>query len=158
MIEAIGQHLLSFWLILGLLLLTIEVAAFGMASGVLLFAGIGALLTGVLMAVGLVPATIPATLATFAIASGLSAILLWKPLKKFQNDVGAQAQASDLIGYQFLLDQDITRSQPGSVRYSGVEWRVEMAPESPVAMLPKGTFVEVVSVDAGVFRVRAVQA
>lgn len=49
------------------------------------------------------------------------------PLKRMQ-DSGApkQQQSSDLIGYEFVLQQDVTPSQPGQHRYSGIDWKVEL--------------------------------
>lgn len=158
MIETMQQHLLSFWFILGFILLAIEVAAFGMASGVLLFAGIGALITGMLVFAGVLPNTIPATTTAFAITSGLSALLLWKPLKRFQDSTGTHEPMSDLIGYRFRIEQEVSPTQPGEVRYSGVTWRVEIDLKCTEPLLQAGTLVEVVSVDAGLFRVRPVHS
>jgi len=157
MMEIIEQHLDTAWFLLGFLLLGIEIVAFGMASGVLLFAGIGALMTGGLLWSGIVPETWIGSLATFSICTLASAALLWQPLKRIQAGSGNSPQpTSDLIGYTFRLEQEVTRSAPGQIRYSGVQWRVEIDHAAGVEIIADGELVEVVTVDAGLFRVRPV--
>ena len=63
-------------------------------------------------------------------------------------------QTSDLIGYEFVLQQDVTSVQPGQHRYSGVDWRVELDAGAG-EKLDAGQRVKVTSIDAGVFRVIA---
>jgi len=155
MIDYINAHQATFWFILGLAMLAIEVLAFGMASGVLLFAGIGAILTGALMGLGILPATWLAGIAGFAICSSASAVLLWKPLKRIQdNTVVSHKPTSDLVGHSFRLEQAISLTSPGKTRFSGIEWRVEIADDAGDEQIDAGEKVEVVSVDAGLFRVR----
>jgi membrane protein implicated in regulation of membrane protease activity len=121
-----------------------------------MFAGIGALVTGLAMIFGLLPETWVAGISCFGISTGLASALLWKPLKKLQaSGSPPQKQSSDLIGYQFVLKQDITAMQPGTHRYSGVDWKVELD-ASAGDMLSAGQRVAVTSLDAGIFRVKAV--
>lgn len=155
MIAYFNAHQTTFWFMIGFALLVIEVLAFGMGSGVLLFAGIGALLTGALMGLGILPATWLAGIAGFAIGSSASAVLLWKPLKHIQDNTAvSQKPTSDLIGHTFRLEQEISPATPGTTRYSGIEWRVELADNADDDRIEAGASVEVVSVDAGLFRVR----
>ena len=156
MIEYFDSNQYAFWFTLGFALLVVEALVFGFTSGVLLFTGIGALLTGGLLWSGLLPASWLNGIACFGICSGVSAALLWKPLLKFQNfDVPEKDNSSDMIGRKFRLEQDISLTQPGSTRYSGVDWRVEIDPDGDCDVIVAGTRVVVSSVDAGVFRVRA---
>jgi membrane protein implicated in regulation of membrane protease activity len=81
---------------------------------------------------------------------------LWKPLLKFQNfDVPEKDNSSDMVGHKFRLEQDVSLTQPGSTRYSGIEWRVEIDTAAECEAIAAGTRVVVTSVDAGVFRVRS---
>jgi len=156
MIEYFNSNQHAFWFTLGFALLVLEALVFGFTSGVVLFTGIGALLTGGLLWGEVLPASWLYGVACFGICSGVSAALLWKPLLNFQNfDVPEKDNSSDMIGYRFRLEQDISLARPGSTRYSGVDWRVEIDPDDDCETITAGTRVAVTSVDAGVFRVRS---
>ncbi len=156
MIEYFDTHQYAFWFTLGFALLVLEALVFGFTSGVVLFTGIGALVTGGLLWGEVLPATWLYGVACFGISSSLSAVLLWKPLLKFQNfDVPEKDNSSDMIGHKFRLEQDISLAQPGSTRYSGIDWRVEIDAAADCDKIAAGTRVVVTSVDAGVFRVRS---
>jgi len=151
-----NQHV--FWFAAGFALLVLEALAFGFTSGVVLFAGIGALLTGTLMWIGVLPQSWVAGIGSFGLCSALSAAVLWKPLLKLQNQKQRPVHdlSSDFIGHTFILEQTITRTMPGKTRYSGIEWRVEIDESAAVNQIEAGTRVAVASLDAGVFRVRPV--
>ena len=155
MIDYIDMHQPGFWVAVGFALLAAEVLLFGFTTIILLFGGIGALVTGLAMMFGLLPETWTAGIACFGIATGVAGAVLWKPLKKLQDHSEPKRQhTSDLIGYEFLLKQDVTASAPGLHRYSGVDWKVE--PETDAdERLSAGQRVAVASVDAGLFRVKA---
>ena len=148
MIDYIDMHQPGFWVAVGFALLAAEVLLFGFTTIILLFAGIGALVTGLAMMSGLLPET------CFGIATGAAGAVLWKPLKKLQDHkVPKRQHTSDLIGYEFVLKQDVTALASGLHRYSGVDWRVE--PEAGAdEQLSAGQRVAVTSVDAGLFRVK----
>jgi len=153
-IDLINNNLAGFWFTLGFLLLAIEILAFAFGTGVLLFGGIGALITGALLATAVVPATWLAAVASFALASVATAILLWWPLKKLQSGAKlGQDRSSDLIGHTFYLDSDLTPRQPSKTRYSGVDWKVLLADASEEDFLSSGTKVTVTAVNAGMFQV-----
>lgn len=159
-LEYINQHHAEFWMAIGFFLLAIEVVFLGMATGMLLFIGLGALVTGLMMLAGLLPETWLAGFASMGISSGVITILLWKPLKRLQgNRTPVRDKSSDLIGYEFVLVQDINVLKPGHTRFSGIDWRVEIASEieEGVTSIPAGQRVTVVSVDVGVFRVKPLQ-
>jgi membrane protein implicated in regulation of membrane protease activity len=156
MIEYIHTHQPGFWMTAGFIMLSAEVLLFGFTTIILLFAGLGALLTGLLMMSGLLPETWIAGTAGFGITTGIVSTLLWKPLKSMQDDshVSPRQQSSDLIGHEFVLQQTVTTLQPGTHRYSGVDWKVEIDADAGVDSLEAGRHVTVSSVDAGIFRVR----
>lgn len=155
-LEYINQHHAEFWMAVGFFLLAIEVMFLGMATGMLLFIGLGALVTGLMMLAGLLPETWLIGFASMGLSSGVLTILLWKPLKRLQGSrIPTQDKSSDLIGHEFVLAQDVDILQPGSTRFSGVDWRVEIAPEAEgVTSISAGQRVTLVSVDVGVFRVK----
>jgi len=155
MIEYIDTHQSGFWIAIGFALLAAEVLLFGFTTIILLFTGLGAITTGLAMMFGLLPETWTAGIACFGITTGIAGVALWKPLKKMQDSsTPPQKQSSDLIGYEFVLQQDVTALQPGQHRYSGVDWKVELDADAG-DQLNAGQRVVVTSVDAGIFRVKA---
>ena len=148
-----NQH--AFWFLVGFVLLAIEIGFLGLASGIVLFSGIGALVTGVMLWAGWLPDTWLAGIASFGISSFACAVILWKPLLRLQNySTPAKDNSSDLIGREFRLQQTITATRHGSTQYSGIEWRVEIDGSTGAESIEAGERVVVASVDAGVFRVR----
>ena len=154
MIEYLNTHQYAFWFTTGFVLLAVDALVFGFTSGLVLFTGIGALLTGGLMWAEVVPQTWLYGIACFGILSSASAALLWKALLKLQNfDVPAKDNSSDLVGHTFRLTDAVTLTQPGSIHYSGIDWRVEIDDRTDIEQIEAGAKVVVTSVDAGVFRV-----
>lgn len=147
----------GFWLALGFVLLAIELVAFGLGSGVLLFGSVGALITGALLWFGIVPNDSIASIACFAISTAAATALLWIPFKKLQS--GAELgndRSSDIIGHQFLLSSDISQQVHGQQKYSGIQWRVEPARGLKNPTIKAGTEVSVVAVQVGAFFVEPV--
>jgi membrane protein implicated in regulation of membrane protease activity len=137
-------------LILGIFLLVIEVAVFGFSTFVLFFVGCGALVTSALLYVGIIPDTLLAAMFTTGLLTGLSAVMLWKPLKNMQNNVDTTKAKSDLVGHRFVLVEDVALELIPEYHYSGINWKLKSR-ENLVA----GTQVEVVQVDVGVFHIKA---
>ena len=154
MVYYINDHLPSFWIALGFALLAAEVLLFGFTTIIFLFAGLGALLSGLLMNLGVIPETWIAGTACFGIATGVSSAVLWKPLMKMQDKSPVrQKPSSDFIGLEFILTENIGMTTPGSYRYSGIDWRVEIDVSSDIDALAKGDHVVVVTVEVGVLSV-----
>lgn len=146
----------TFWIILGFVFLAIEVTAFGLGSGFLLFGSIGALLTGIAVWLQLIPAQWLFSVGAFGVISAVSAAVLWGPLKQLQSGTPmGQDRSSDLIGHEFLLQQQLTATEHGKTKFSGVDWRVEidLEHEQAVDHVDIGRRVEVTRVNAGVFYV-----
>lgn len=157
MIDYIQTHQSGFWIALGFLLLVSEVLLFGFTTIIFLFAGIGGLVTGLLMSSGVLPETWIAGVSCFGISTGIVSVLLWKPMSKLQdNNAPTQSQSSDLIGYEFVLQEDISHTSTGQHRYSGIDWKVELDATAGVESLSAGQRVAVVSLDAGIFRIKPV--
>jgi membrane protein implicated in regulation of membrane protease activity len=148
--EWLANNLAYLLIFAGLALLAIEVAVLGFSVMILFFFGLGFLVTGILIFIGLFPSTMVSALTGVAILSLLSAVALWKPLKKMQDEVIKTDVKGDLIGYSFVLDTDISPQQPGVHKYSGIEWKVKS--ESSISA---GIEVEVVRTDVGEFKVAA---
>lgn len=155
MIEYINNHIPGFWIALGFALMAAEVLLFGFTTIIFLFAGLGALTSGLLMMVGVLPETWIAGTACFGITTGIFGVLLWKPLQKMQNAKPQKEQSSDFDGLEFVLLSDISTTLPGKYRYSGIDWKVEIDSGSGTDRLNKGERVVVVSTRVGVFQVVA---
>jgi inner membrane protein len=146
--EWISNNLANVLIIIGLGLLAIEVGVLGFSVMVLFFIGLGCLLSGILVFVGVLPETVVSALTSVAILSFLSAVVLWKPLKKLQNEVVESDVKGDLIGHSFILEKDISSQEHGVHNYSGIEWKIKS--DDPISA---GTEVEVIRADVGEFKV-----
>ncbi len=154
--DYIINHQAEFWIVLGFLFLVIEVST-GFVSGVFLFAGIGAVISGLLMMFGILPETWIAGIASTGIASGLSVAILWKPLKRLQGSKAPEKDnSSDLVGHEFELSSPLSETTDSKTAYSGVTWKVELDPSSVKSSIDAGERVVVSSVEVGVFKVKAV--
>ena len=79
----------------GLILLVIEIAVLGFSTFVLFFVGGAAVITGLLMQIGVVEDTnLNATLYV-SLFTALLAAFLWKPLKNMQKDVDPKKASND---------------------------------------------------------------
>lgn len=157
MIEYFNNHQYAFWFTAGFLMLAIEALVLGFATGVILFSGLGALFTGALLWFGIIPSTWIAGITSFGLCSVAITAILWKPLKKLQDSnphISTKDYSSDFIGYSFRLSETITHTQPGTTRYSGITWRVEIEDTANIEKIEAGQKVEVYSVDTGLFRVK----
>ncbi len=154
--DYVVNHQSEFWLVFGFLMLAVEVIT-GFSAGVFLFAGLGALATGAIMSFGLLTETWTAGVACTGISTGVIAALLWKPLKKLQGDQPIQKDnSSDLVGYAFVVETDITNLSPGSTNYSGLTWKVVIDKDADIDIIEAGRHVSVSSVDVGVFKVKPI--
>lgn len=154
MLQYALENQITLWFVLGFSLLAIEAVAFGFGSGVMLFGSFGALCTGLLMWLRVIPNLLWVGIACFAMASAVFAVLLWKPLMALQGGERlGNDRSSDLIGYTFRLQSSIDRVTRSTIRYSGVDWAINLSEESTVSSIAAGTLVRVSAVNAGKFYV-----
>lgn len=144
----LSDHLPQVLIFLGLGILALEVIVFGLSTFVLFFVGLGALFTGLLMLIGVLPPTTIAALASVGITSGVLAVALWKPLKNFQNQVEHNPVSSDLIGSTFSLSENLSPGASVNQSYSGISWRIFADEE-----IEAGTEVKVTQVKVGELKV-----
>ncbi|MDR7090993.1 MULTISPECIES: NfeD family protein [Cellvibrio] len=130
--------------------LVLELSVLGM-SGPLLFLALSCMLTGLMVTLGVISGWELEVLSVGVLAA-LSAALLWKPLRKFQNSGGGRDTSSDMIGKVLPVTQRITRDQ-GKVAYSGIDWqaRLDAAYTEPVAV---GSRAHVVAVEGALLLVK----
>ncbi len=116
-----GQGLIT----LGIVLLIVEMAIMGFSTFVLTFVGLSAIVTGVLVYLGVLPSDLLTIVISNAVLASIFAILLWKPLKEFQNRKDTHTINNDLIGMDFVISEAISPAKTTTHRLSGVEWTIK---------------------------------
>jgi inner membrane protein len=137
----------TLFIIIGFAILVLDLMFLGV--NFLMFAGVGAIATGAISSLGFIPEgehSLYYHFALFAVLTALNMILLWKPMKRFQNNVAKQETTSDLVGLKLVTNSEVTHLS-GTVRYSGLDWPVRLDSSVPEGTtLPSGKEVEVVAV------------
>ncbi|RDL45182.1 NfeD family protein [Marinomonas piezotolerans] len=146
----IATYLVEALAILGLVLLAIEVLVLGISTFVLLFAGLGLLLTSLSMYMEWIPTTWQWALIATTIFTLLTSIVLWPIMKRAQQTSEHKTVNSDLIGHTFVLPEDVAPDKQVTYRFSGIEWR--LISSEPIA---KSTQVEVVNLQVGELFIQA---
>lgn len=150
MIALIAEHPHAFWLSLGGLLLAAEMMG---ASGYLLWSGIAAVVTGLL--VWVLPLNWEWQGVCFAVLTVISVWLWWRWLyRRRQRDTGApklNQRGNQLIGQIFVLDTALVNGR-GNVRIGDSTWPVSAADD-----LPAGCRVQVIALEGITLRIRALE-
>ena len=129
----------------------LELSLLGL-SGPLLFFAIASLVTALLISVGLISGWEEEILVVGALTV-LIALLLWKPLKKFQNSGGGADTSSDMIGREVKVSKDIT-AEEGAIRYSGIDWQARLDASANEAFLAAGEQCIIASVNGNIMLVK----
>ena len=146
----IQNHDKLLYLIAGLSLL-LELTLMGL-SGPLLFFSIGCAVTGVLSSYGVLD-NWESEVLSVGIFSVLSALVLWRPLKRFQGSEPVSDTSSDMIGQIVPVSEEVTL-HGGRIRHSGINWQARLDGDSTVEKLEVGLRVEISGVDGNVMIVR----
>jgi membrane protein implicated in regulation of membrane protease activity len=149
-----GISITYIWLTAAVLLMLIE--ALGAPGTGLMFAGLGALTTGMFLYTGMMPVDdFAAQYVTFFLASALWAAMLWKPLQEFRRGKkGAQTGYSNIIGdLAYVGSTGITRTD-GEVTWSGTIMKARLAQDAGTDYLEAGTTVIIVSVAGATLTVK----
>ena len=139
----LDNHDQIFYLIGGLSLV-LELTLLGM-GGPLLFFGIAAFITGALSGRGVISGW-EAEIFSLGVITALLAVVLWKPLKNFQNSGGGSDNSSDMIGRDVPAATDITRSS-GKIRYSGIDWNARLSSDTGVETIAAEQRCTIVSIE-----------
>lgn len=150
MMEHFSQHHDQLLFAIAGLCLLLEMGVLGM-SGPLLFLALSCLVTGVLSNLGIISGW-EAEIFFVGALSAISAAVLWKPLKKFQNAKEQPNTSSDMIGRQLPVTFAVTQDQ-GRVSYSGIEWQARLE-TSNLNEIPLAARAEVVAVDGSLLIVK----
>lgn len=130
---------------IGVLLMVIDVIVMGFTTFVLtIFAG-ALILSGTIMWAGFIPATLASALVSNILLTSALAALLWKPLKKLQNQTETTDVSNDFTNLTFNLEDDVDINGSSSYKYSGINWKLKSV--NPILA---GTTVCVVKTEVGV--------
>lgn len=138
------------WLLAGAVFLALE--AFGVPGMGLLFVGLGALLTGLMIELGiLASADIVWQLASLFVNSSLLAVLLWKPLKRWRM-ARCDLPYTNMIGDAATVIGTLSAEGTGEVRWSGTTMIARLESGGP---LGDGAPVTITAVSGNVLTVKA---
>ena len=132
----------AYWLILGVVLIVVEVAAPGMVS---IFFGLAALVVALLTWV--VPMAPWLQWMLFAALAILLLVLLRKWLKGIFTGRSSQAKSVDvdIVGQRAVVTQRIEANRPGKVELRGANWNAEasvtLEPGTPVKVVKQESIV-----------------
>ena len=151
MLEYFNENPESFWFTLGALALVIELMVLGMSTIILFMLGLGALATGTLIYTGIIGDGWLLGAAVTGIIAFVSGVLLWKPLKRYQEaDAPSSGESTDFIGMEFNLSTLLDKENNSTHQFSGVTWRVELDREEADKSLAAGDRVKVVALHPGI--------
>lgn len=149
--ETIAPSLI--WLIVGAVFLALE--AFGLPGLGLVFAGIGAIVTGIVIESGGVEASdIVLQGAVFCAGTVISALLLWKKLKQWRLNP-KQPEYSNIVGEMAVVaGAGLTRGERGQVRWSGTVMQAEI--DGDAEAIEAGAQVKITALHGSVLKVKKI--
>ncbi|MEH6583319.1 MAG: NfeD family protein [Halioglobus sp.] len=151
LVEYFSRHHDQFFYLLAGISFILELGLLGLA-GPLLFFAIASFVTGLLISVGVVSGW-EMEIFVLGLLTAVIALLLWKPLKQFQNAGGGADTSSDMIGRQVSASSEITLGG-GTIRYSGIDWNSRLAEDAGVAPIMEGVPCIISAVDGNVMLVK----
>lgn len=143
--DLISQNLPQALMVIGIIALIIEVTVLGLSTIILLLLGLSLLTSGLLMVVGVLPESITVALWSNTFITAVLALLLWKPMKRMQENVDSKQINSDFADLTFVLAKDISDNEITTHHYSGISWQLKST--QPISA---GTKVIVVKKEVGI--------
>ncbi len=133
--------------------LVIELAVMGL-SGFVLFFAIGCFITGLLSYAGILTGW-ESEAFSVGVFSCIAALILWKPLRRFQSKAIPVDTSSDLIGREVICKTEVNLSG-GMVRHSGIDWLARLDPLGDRIVINHGELCRIVKIDGTMLIVTAV--
>ena len=144
------NHSQLFFLIAGLSFM-IELTVMGMSSPLLFFA-IASFITAILSSFGIISGW-ELELFILGLLTVVVALVLWKPLKNFQNRGDGTDNSSDMIGLTVPCMVEVTAID-GAIRYSGINWKARLDKQQSEA-IAEGTLCKITAVEGNVMIVKS---
>jgi membrane protein implicated in regulation of membrane protease activity len=151
LLQYISAHHDQFFYVIAGLSFILELTVMGL-GGPLLFFAIASFITGLLISSNLISGWEIEGF-VLGISTAITAVLLWKPLKKLQDSGGGSDTSSDMIGRQVPTSSDITH-HGGTIRYSGINWNSRLAEDCASDCIPEGELCIITSVDGNIMLVK----
>jgi len=143
------NHGQLFFLIAGVSFM-LELTVMGL-SGPLLFFAIASFITAILSSLGIITGW-ELELFTLGLLTAIVALVLWKPLKNFQNRGDGKDNSSDMIGLSVPCVIEVT-AVDGAIKYSGINWKARLD-EQQSEPIPEGTMCKISAVEGNVMIVK----
>ena len=129
----------------------VELTVMGM-SGPLLFFAIASFLTAILSSLGII-AGWEIELFCLGVLTAITAFLLWKPLKNFQNRGDGTDSSSDMIGLLVPCAIEVNATG-GAIKYSGINWKARLDKQQ-TETITEGSMCKITAVDGNVMIVKS---
>lgn len=150
-------NLLSALLLLALLCLALLPFAIPGVLEVLLALAIGAFLSAALIWFGWLPEQTSLVLLSLAMLTALSALLLWKPLRKLQKTgirLQEDSSISDFVGTELILTEQARKDVDSHIQFCGLDWTVRLDPSDNAGAVNSGQTVVISSAAVGLLLVK----
>ena len=144
------QNLAETLFIIGLIILIVEVTVLSFSTIILFMIGAATIITSVTMYIGLISDDLLNALLIIAVLTAILALVLWKLFKGLQNIQEDKPVTSDLVGFTFVLAQDVEPNSVVKYKYSGIDWKLI----SPTFIRAQ-TKVKVIAVNVGEWEIIA---
>ncbi|MEN8769901.1 MAG: NfeD family protein [Glaciecola sp.] len=144
------QNLAETLFIIGLIILIVEVTVLSFSTIILFMIGAATIITSVTMYIGVISDDLLNALLIIAVLTAILALVLWKPFKGLQNIQENKPVTSDLVGFTFVLAQDVEPNSVVKYKYSGIDWKLI----SPTVIRAQ-TKVKVIAVNVGEWEIIA---
>jgi membrane protein implicated in regulation of membrane protease activity len=131
------------WYLIAGISFVVELSIMGL-SGPLLFFALASLATGILVSFGLIEGWQSEVLMV-VILTALTAVILWKPLKSFQNTKNKTDDSSDMVGLKVPASSEIN-TLSGTIRYSGIDWQARLAEGASVDLISEQSQCQIVAI------------
>ena len=143
----------NLWICAGLALVLFDALHLGGIG--LLFAGLGAIVTGIALHTGwFAPDEAVPQLVVFFLSSALLAALLWKPIKKFRAGRPTNEYSNIVGDTAYVGSNGLTRDQGGEVTWSGTIMKAQIASDVQAYAIEAGAKVEIVAVSGATLMVK----
>jgi membrane protein implicated in regulation of membrane protease activity len=152
-IQYFSENHASLLFLLAGIAFVIELAVIGL-SGFVLFFAIGCFITGLLSYAGILTGW-ESEAFSVGVFSCISALILWKPLRRFQSKAIPVDTSSDLIGREVICKTEVNLSG-GMVRHSGIDWLARLDPLGDRIVINHGELCRIVKIDGTMLIVTAV--
>ena len=144
-----AQNIIESLLIVGLLCIVFEWLLYRFTVLILFSVGVGMLTSALLAYSSLISPATSSLVICMLLATAFSLFVFRPSFVNLRSTIDNTRAVSDLVGYRFLLVDDVSESQTAVHHYSGIAWRLRSRDA-----IKAGTWVEVTRAELGEFTIR----